>query len=227
MFNHIVKMPRLGAVATAVAAVFLSTSAVYAGTLEVLVVDRDGKPTPDAVVAVYPTGKGMPKTPLPGTAMVNQEKQQFVPKVTVVAMGAKVRFTNSDPWNHHVRLGVAGAPRGDVDGQSILLEGKAEGKPPSSAVLTFDKPGAHGAALLGCYIHSSMKGTVYVAESPWTVKTGPDGMATLEDVPEGAATVKVWHVAQLVDKTPLETSVSAAPTRITFRLNVVSRGSRL
>ena len=47
------------------------------------------------------------------------------------------------------------------------------------------------------------------------------------DVPEGAATVKVWHVAQLVDKTPLETSVSAAPTRITFPLNVVSRGSRL
>ncbi len=183
MFNHMVKRPRPGAVATAVAAVFLSTSAVYAGTLEVLVVDRDGKPTPDAVVA----------------------------------LGAKVRFTNSDPWNHHVRLGVAGAPRGDVDGQSILLEGKVDGKPPSSAVLTFDKPGAHGAALLGCYIHSSMKGTVYVAESPWTVKTGPDGMATIEDVPEGAATVKVWHV----------TSVSAAPTRITFPLNVVARGSRL
>ena len=52
-------------------------------------------------------------------------------------------------------------------------------------------------------------------------------MATIEDVPEGALTVKVWHVAQLVDKTPLETSVSAAPTRITFQLNVVSRGSRL
>lgn len=189
-------------------------------------VDRDGKPTPDAVVAVFPTGKGMPKTPLPGTATVNQEKQQFVPKVTVVAIGAKVRFTNTDPWNHHVRLGAAGAPRGDVDGQSILLEGKAEGKPANSAVLTFDKPGAHGAAMLGCYIHSSMKGTVYVAESPWTVKTGPDGMATIKDVPEGAATVKVWHIAQLVDKTPLETTVSAAPTRITFPLNVVSRGSR-
>jgi hypothetical protein len=31
---------------------FLSASAVYAGTLEVLVVDRDGKPTSDAVVAM-------------------------------------------------------------------------------------------------------------------------------------------------------------------------------
>lgn len=194
-----------------------------AGTLEVMVLDRDGKPTPDAVVVVVPSGKGQPKTPLPNSAVVNQEKQQFVPAVTVVAVGARVRFTNTDPWNHHVRIGTAGAAAGNSDGQSALLEGKAEGKPASSAVFTMDKPGAAGAALLGCFIHSRMSGVVYVAESPWTVKTNADGVAVLEDLPEGAATLKVWHAALLVEKVPQVLTVSHAPAKVTFQLDVVPR----
>ena len=35
----------------------LAASGAAAGTLEVLVLDRDGKPTPDAVVIVIPSGK--------------------------------------------------------------------------------------------------------------------------------------------------------------------------
>lgn len=203
-------------------AVLAASGMAMAGTLEVLVLDRDGKPTPDAVVVVIPSGKGQPKTPLPNSAVVNQEKQQFVPAVTVVAVGARVRFTNTDPWNHHVRLGTAGAAAGNTEGQSALLEGKAEGKPASSAVFTMDKPGAVGAALLGCFIHSRMSGTVYVAESPWTVKTNAEGVAVLEDVPEGAATLKVWHAAQLVEKTPQALAVGHAG-KVTFQLDVVPR----
>jgi plastocyanin len=187
------------------------------------VLDRDGKPTPDAVVVVVPAGKGQPKHALPNSAVVNQEKQQFVPAVTVVGVGARVRFTNADPWNHHVRMGTAGAAAGNSEGQSVLLEGKVEGKPASSAVFTMDKPGAMGAALLGCFIHSRMSGVVYVAESPWTAKTGPDGVAVLEDVPEGAATIKVWHAAQLVEKAPQPLSVTVAPTKTTLQLDVVPR----
>ena len=201
----------------------LAASGAAAGTLEVLVLDRDGKPTPDAVVIVTPSGKGQPKTPLPNSAVVNQEKQQFVPAVTVVAVGARVRFINSDPWNHHVRVGAAGAAVGASDGQSALLEGKAEGKPASAAVFTMDKPGAMGAALLGCFIHSRMGGAIYVADSPWTVKTNSEGLAMLEDVPEGAASIKVWHAAQLVEKTPLQVNVSGAPAKVTFQLDVAPR----
>ena len=155
----------------------LAASGAAAGTLDVLVLDRDGKPTPDAVVIVTPSGKGQPKTPLLNSAVVNQEKQQFVPTVTVVAVGARVRFINSDPWNHHVRVGAAGAAVGASDGQSAVLEGKQDGKPASAAVFTMDKPGAMGAALLGCFIHSRMGGAIYVAESPWTVKTNAEGVA--------------------------------------------------
>lgn len=200
-----------------------ASGAAVAGTLEVLVLDRDGKPTPDAVVIVTPSGKGQPKTPLPNSAVVNQEKQQFVPAVTVVAVGARVRFINSDPWNHHVRVGTAGAAVGASDGQSALLEGKQDGKPASAAVFTMDKPGAMGAALLGCFIHSRMGGTIYVADSSWTVKTNSEGVAMLEDVPEGAASIKVWHAAQLVEKAPMQVNVLAAPAKVTFQLDVAPR----
>jgi plastocyanin len=192
----------------------------HASTLEVLVLDRDGKPTADAVVIAVPSGKGQPKTPLPNSAVISQEKQQFVPYLTVVAAGARVRFTNNDPWNHHVRLGVAGATAGNADGQSMLLEGKVEGKPAGAAVVTMDKPGATGAALLGCFIHSRMGGVVYVADSAWTVKTGPNGVAMLEDVPEGVVTLKVWHASQLVDKAPQTLTLTAAPAKATLQLDV-------
>jgi plastocyanin len=202
-------------------ALLMCMGLAHASTLEVLVLDRDGKPTPDAVVIAVPVGKGQPKTPLPNSAVINQEKQQFVPYLTVVAAGARVRFSNSDPWNHHVRLGAAGATAGNADGQSMLLEGKVEGKPASTTVVTMDKPGATGAALLGCFIHSRMGGVVYVADSAWTVKTGPNGVAMLEDVPEGAVTLKVWHASQLVDKLPQSLTMTAVPAKATLQLDVV------
>ena len=201
-----------------------------AGTLEVLVLDRDNKPLPDAVVIVLPSARGASPKALPMSAVVNQEKMQFVPSVTVVGLGAKVRFVNNDAWDHHVRLTAPGtlvsATPSNTDGLSLRLEGKSEGKPASSTVLTLDKPGATGAVLLGCFIHGSMSGHVYVAESPWTVKTGADGVAVIEDVPEGAATVKVWQALQVVEKTPQSVVVSASPAKLSFQLDVLPRRRR-
>ena len=209
----------------------LVTSLAQAGTLEVLVVDRDGKPLPDAVVVVQPSAPGAgTKKALPLSATVNQEKMQFLPAVSIVGLGAKVRFTNNDAWDHHVRLtspgSVASTTPSNTDGMSLRLEGKNEGKPPSSTVLTLDKPGATGAVLLGCFIHGSMSGHIFVAESPWTVKTDANGIALLDDVPEGAATVRVWQALQVVEKTPQSTVVGAHTTKLTFQLDVVPRRRR-
>lgn len=200
-----------------------------AGTLEVLVLDKDGKPLPDAVVVVLPSSHSAAKKPLPQTASVNQEKMQFIPNVTVVGLGAKVRFVNNDPWDHHVRLTVPGAVTSanpSNDGMSLRLEGKSEGKPANAMVLSLDKPGATGAVLLGCFIHGSMSGHVFVAESPWTVKTEANGIAVIEDVPDGAANLKVWHANQLVEKAQPALVVGAAPAKLTISLDVVPRRRR-
>ena len=121
---------------------------------------------------------------------------------------------------------LVSATPSNTDGLSLRLEGKSEGKPPSSTVLTLDKPGATGAVLLGCFIHGSMSGHVYVAESPWTVKTGADGIAQIDNVPEGSATVKVWQALQLVEKAPQTVVVSASPSKLTFQLDVLARRRR-
>lgn len=209
----------------------LLASLAQAGTLEVLVLDKEGKPVPDAVVIVQPSGQGVAKRAPPLSAVITQEKMQFVPHVSVVGVGAKVRFTNNDAWDHHVRLTTAGAIASSnpnsADGMSLRLEGKTEGKPASSTLLTLDKPGATGAVLLGCFIHGSMSGHVYVAESPWTVKTEANGIAVVEDVPDGAASVKVWHAIQVVEKAPQSLVVGAAPAKLTFQLDVVPRRRRV
>lgn len=223
--------PRFGVLALVAAlASGLLAGLAQAGTLEVLVLDRDGKPMPDAVVIVQPSARGTPKKALPLSATVNQEKMQFVPNVSVVGVGAKMRFTNSDAWDHHVRLtapgDIASANPSSAEGLSLRLEGKNEGKPASSTVMTLDKPGANGAMLLGCFIHGSMSGHIYVAESPWTVKTDANGIALIEDVPDGAASVKVWHAIQLVEKAAQNLVVGAAPAKVTFQMDVVPRRRR-
>lgn len=183
---------------------------VQAASLHVTVLDKDGKPTPDAVVTVLPAAGGVAKNTPPLRAVIGQEKMQFVPVVTVVSRGAVVRFVNGDPWDHHVRL-----------------EGKTEGKPAKAMEVALNQSGATGATLFGCHIHGSMTGQIFVAESPWAVKTGPDGVAILEDVPEGAATVRVWHSVQLLEPTPQKVFVCGATGSLTFQLDIVPRRRRV
>jgi plastocyanin len=211
----------------------LSAGMARAGSLEVLVLDKEGKPVADAVVIVQPSARGAFKNALPMSAVIDQEKMQFIPAVSVVAVGAKVRFVNNDAWDHHVRLTAPGTQvattpgASGAEGMSLRLEGKTAGKPANSTVLTLDKPGATGAVLLGCFIHGSMSGHVYVAESPWTVKTEANGVARIEDLPDGAATVKVWQAIQVVEKAPQTVFVGAAHAKLTFQLDVVPRRKRV
>ena len=86
--------------------VLFSAAAVQAGSVQVSVVDREGKPAQDAVVVLVHATVRNASTNLPAMATIVNEKMQFIPAVTVVAKGAKVRFVNNDPWDHHVR----GAP---------------------------------------------------------------------------------------------------------------------
>ena len=203
--------------------------AASAGSLSVSVVDKDGKPVPDAVVVVMPTNKSVqPKTPLPAQAAINQEKMQFIPAVTLVPVGAKVRFSNSDPWDHHVRSSPAGMGQFNTTnaGFELRLEGKPDGKPAKTSDVTMDKPGVMGATLLGCFIHGSMRGYVYVSDSPWAVKTGANGVATFDDLPDGTAQIKVWQADQLIDVPLQSTMISAAAAKNSFQLTVVPRRVR-
>ena len=199
-----------------------------AADLSVLVLDKEGKPAPDAVVVVIPAAKtGAPKNPLPGQVTIYQEKMRFVPAVSVVALGAKAQFVNNDPWEHHVRASAAGVAQFNTaagEGFELRLDGKPEGKPAKTAEATFAKAGA---VLLGCHIHGSMRGHVYVSESPWAVLTNAEGVAYIEQLPEGPAQIKVWHADQLIDIAPQAHTVTASPGKLTLQLSVVPRRRRI
>lgn len=203
--------------------------AASAGSLSVSVVDKEGKPVPNAIVVVLPANTSVrPKMPLPMQAAIVQEKMQFIPAVTLVPVGAKVRFVNSDPWDHHVRSSPAGMGQfnSTVAGFELRLEGKTDGKPEKTSDVIMDKPGVMGATLLGCFIHSSMRGYVYVSNSPWAAKTDADGMATFNDLPDGAAQVKLWQADQLIDLPTQQTTIGAVASKSAFELTVVPRRIR-
>lgn len=204
----------------------LLATAAQAATVSVIVTDKDGKPVPDAVVVVTPAATGQRKVPLATSATVAQEKMQFVPALSLVPVGAKLTFTNNDPWEHHVRGSAAGIAQfsSTAAGFELRLDGKPEGKPARSAEVTLDKAGA---VLLGCHIHGSMRGHVYVSDSPWAMKTTAEGQAVFDDLPDGPAQVRVWHPEQLIDLPAQTATLGAAPARLNMQLQVVPRRRRI
>jgi plastocyanin len=210
-------------------ALSLACAWANAGSLTVSVIDKDGKPVMDAVVVITPANKSvLPKKPLPAQVTIAQEKMQFIPAVTLVPVGAKIQFINNDPWDHHVRSSPAGMGQFNATnaGFELRLEGKSDGKPAKPTEISLDKAGVLGSTLLGCFIHGSMRGYVYASESPWASKTEADGLAVFDDLPDGAAQIKVWQADQLIDLPPQPTMISAAPAKSSLQLSVVPRRRR-
>lgn len=145
------------------------------------VLDQDGKPVANAVISIVADGKTMPApaTRLDPVRIVDQRDETFIPLVTILPRDGRVVFANNDKTKHQV---YSFSPIKQFE--ITLAQGE---KSPSFA---FDKAGV---AVLGCNIHDHMIAYVFVAESPWTALTGPDGRAVISDVPPGNYKVQVWH----------------------------------
>jgi plastocyanin len=221
--NHFTSLFTIKNIAAQAVFALATSTFSYAASLSVNVIDKDGKPTPDAVVMVVTSGVSSPKTLLPAAATISQASMQFIPAVTIVRPGAKVTFVNNDPWDHHVRGSAAGAAQfsgNDENGFVLRLGGKTAGASGKSSTVSLDSAGV---VLLGCHLHGSMVGHVVVSDTPWAVKTDANGVATFADLPDGAATVKVWHAAQFVDLKPVQTALSATPSQVKMQLSVTPR----
>ncbi|MBC5783245.1 plastocyanin [Ramlibacter sp. USB13] len=197
-----------------------------AGPLKVTVLDKEGKPVPDAVVVLAPAAPGAPK-PLPTKVTITQEKMRFQPAVALVGVGAQATFVNNDPWEHHVRASPAGIHNFDsaaTGGFELRLDGKAPGKTAHAVDAKFDKAGA---VLLGCHLHASMKAHVFVSDTPWAAVSGEQGEAGFDAVPEGPVRIRVWHADQLLDLPPQQLTLTNAPATATMQLQVVPRRRRV
>lgn len=223
----------------AAAASALVCSWAAAGTVQIAVADADGRPAADVVVLIESATQ--PTTPT-ATApiIIAQENLRFVPFLTVAPLGSTVRFVNRDTYDHHVRT-VPSGPLGALppsqnfemrlDGQSKPAStrddypqssaGKKSGT--SSAEIKLDAAGPTG---LGCHLHSSMRGQLYVAATPWFGKTDAQGRLTVDNVPDGAVDVKLWHPDQIQEQVGLKAQVTAAPATVNGKLNFTPRRRR-
>jgi hypothetical protein len=95
-----------------------------------------------------------------------------------VNVGANVEFPNSDSVSHQV-YSFSAAKRFQLP----LYKGEAH--PP----VTFDRPGL---VVLGCNIHDSMVGYIYVTPAPYFGTTDTGGSVTLRDLPRGDYRVTIW-----------------------------------
>ena len=209
------------------ALLFIAAGAVCAsaaaGNVQVQVIDKDGRPVADAVAVLYPA---TPVAPVAGKATIGQQRMRFLPAVTVVAQGSTLRFTNLDRWDHHIR-GTATArevgAKGDGPDFEMRLAGATAEAPGGEAEATVLQPGA---VLLGCHLHGSMRGHVFVTDSAHTAKTDDNGIARFDAVPDGAAELRVWHGDQLVDLPRRALQVGSTAVLESVQLSVVPRRKR-
>ena len=187
-----------------------------AANLQLTVLGSDGKPAADVAVQLLPAAPWSVLPPAEPVRIV-QRNLRFVPFVSVVPAGGTVRFVNRDRYDHHVRS-QAGGPLGNIaPAQQFEFRMAAfKGEKESTADLKLDTPGV---IALGCHLHGSMRGHLLVTSTPWVAVTDEQGRATLPQLPDGQAELKLWHPEQLTDQAPLRLQLAgdqSAEARVNF-----------
>lgn len=117
----------------------------------------------------------------PSSKPVQMDQLQclYAPRVVVVPLGGTVEFLNSDRLLHNLHSVSTENPtfnRTQPKGRTIPV--------------VFKKPET---VRVDCDLHTWMRAYVVVAEHPFYAVTGPNGDFTLDNVPPGKYTLKVWQ----------------------------------
>jgi len=114
-----------------------------------------------------------------GPNVMAQRNLAFAPGTLITAKGSSVSFPNFDRVRHSI-YSFSKAARFEIN-----LYGKDQTRAQSFPIA--------GSVALGCNIHDNMRGYIKVVDTPFAAKTDRNGLVNLSDLPNGAATVKIWH----------------------------------
>lgn len=161
---------------------------LLANVKSVRFIDQNGKPLVNLVVEVdanldSPQKKhlGLPKGKQKVSHIMDQVDKQFKPEILLIRKGDNVAFPNSDNIRHHVYSFSQAKPF------ELRLY---SGRPTTPIVFP-----QHGVVTLGCNIHDSMVGFIYVADSQNAYVTDGNGTVQLENV-EQITKLTTWHPQQ-------------------------------
>ncbi|WP_438970907.1 methylamine utilization protein [Methylophaga sp.] len=117
-------------------------------------------------------------TPPVEVAVIDQVDKRFKPSQILIDKGQRVAFPNSDNIRHHVYS----------FSQAKTFELKLYADTPESPIQFPD----HGVVVLGCNIHDTMIGYIFVSKSSNSVMTATNGETTLQTT-QDIERVNVWH----------------------------------
>lgn len=151
---------------------------LIASPFELTIVDSNSQPLKNVVISWPSSSQREAPTEV---AVMDQRDKAFEPHVLVVQQGSLVSFPNSDNIRHHVYS--FSRPK--------KFEIKLYSGEPSNPVL-FDNPGV---VVLGCNIHDSMLGYIYVSPSSNYDISDKLGRLQLafDEEPPAEMQFQLWH----------------------------------
>jgi plastocyanin len=159
--------------------IFCATTIVGAGTIKGKVTVHGARDARDVVVYIDSVSGEF--APPKEHQEIDQKNLTFVPHVLPILVGTTVDFLNSDDVMHNVF-----SP--DKCADKINLGSWPKGETRSHTFNTVDCQ-----AVILCNVHPEMEGWVVVLQNPYFFKTDKDGVYTIENVPAGKYTLKVWN----------------------------------
>lgn len=156
-----------------------------------------GQASRGAVVALEPA-EGSPPPP-PGTVIVDQRGQQFIPGLVVAQVGQPVAFQNGEGIPHNVAVARA---------DSGAAEFNVSTDPGQAYTHAFTRPGLYEVT---CDIHPSMRASLVVVNTPYHAVSSDFGSFVIMNVPPGRYRLVTLDGGQTVEQT---VDVAGAHTRI-------------
>ncbi|WP_448211902.1 methylamine utilization protein [Colwellia sp. MEBiC06753] len=158
----------------------LASSALIPKVMAAVVInltDQHGQPLVDAVLEIPEINNQLvpAKTPL----VMDQINKTFVPHVLIAPKNSLVTFPNSDDIRHHVYS----------FSQPKTFELKLYADRPKNPI-SFEQ---NGVVVLGCNIHDSMVGYIYVTEHKASFLSDQNGQIIINQLPPAATEFTIWH----------------------------------
>lgn len=176
-----------------------------AATLRIQVTDTQGRPLPNAAVAVdWDNAPPLARNPPPAT--MRQQNMTFQPRVLAVPVNTDVSFPNFDNTRHHV-YSFSEAKTFDIK----LYVGYPE-RP-----VHFDEPGL---VSVGCNIHDYMRAFIVVRDAPRNAVTDESGEVVFDDVPRVPRDVEIWQEQMDVGSDGVRRSIAADRDVVQLRVPV-------
>lgn len=164
-----------------------------AASLSLYFHNSSNEPVAQVIAALIPLAKSAPQ-PQP-TAIMDQRNNAFVPGVLAIRTNTLVHFPNSDNVRHHV-YSFSSAKRFELR----LYHGQ------TAQPILFDQPGT---VVLGCNIHDSMIGYIYVVDSEHYGVADAEGKLVIENIPAGEYQLELQH-PELKDNAPAAETLNFA-----------------